>query len=442
MEQPENKQVATQRGLQLVDLGPDVLNHILDHVSFHQAVLPHLYRTLHMSINSSVDGAAFDYKILQMLDKDNQGLNYVKELVLRDIVQSHTPTVVDDYPEAALLVHLLPRNTLQKFFWVSWNSMPHQIYQTLYSRQHTVRNIELNCSNMSIDTRFGTPSSPPGSFQWLKDLESLRIMPQLNEAMPEIACKLFKQHDTIRRLELDLVHMYPDTNGGEIQEPLTSSGGIKALLGKLEPSSAHLRTIHLTGVNLSTCHKELSLALDLANLSHLTIVKCQYAEKLLEAIAKSASIHSMQLEGLTLYHSRQWNPPDPAISPDEEPETDPLLAAVDRLLVKIPASLKHLWICLRGFNKLPSVEGLIHHGSKLQWLFIDVREQKGSHGMCTYDLIDWQMLCKGLGGIKQLDMGYPEVVAPCQTTAYPEFCDFIVSLSTFSFSRLPKKKPT
>ncbi|KAL8850286.1 MAG: hypothetical protein Q9221_004796 [Calogaya cf. arnoldii] len=293
MEQPEKKQVASQRGLQLVDLGPDVLNHILDHVSFYQAVLPHLYRTLHMSIKSSVDGAAFDYKILQMLDKDNQGLNYIKELVLRDTVQSHTPTFVDDYPEAALLVHLLPRNTLQKFF------------------------------NKSIDTMFGTPSSPAGSFQWLKDLDSLRIMPQLNEAMPEIACKLFKQHDSIRRLQIDLVHMYPDTNGGEIKESLTSSGAIHALFGNLGPSSAHLRALHLAWVNLSSCHKDLLSALDLPKLSRLTIVKCQYAEKFLAAIANSASIHSIQLEEFILYESRQWHPPDPATSPDEEPEIDP-----------------------------------------------------------------------------------------------------------------------
>ncbi|KAI4245540.1 MAG: hypothetical protein L6R42_010158 [Xanthoria sp. 1 TBL-2021] len=291
---------------------------------------------------------------------------------------------------------------------------------------------------MSIDAMFGSLSSPSSSLHWLKDLEALRIMPQMDEAMPKMACELVKQHDTIRRLELDLVHMHPDTNGGEIKEPLTSSGGIHALIGKLEPSSVNLRHLHLRGINLSTCHKALLSALDLSKLSSLLIVKCQYAEKFLAALAKSPSIHSMHLKEFTLHHSRPWEPIDAATSPEEEHEIDPLLAAVGLLLVKMPASLKELWICLRGFNKLPGVEGLIHHGSTLQSLFVDVREQKGPDGMWMYDLVEWQRLCESLKSIQQLDMVYPKIAAPCQTTAYPVFCDYVVSLLDFLvFFHLP-----
>ncbi|KAI4272523.1 MAG: hypothetical protein L6R38_006571 [Xanthoria sp. 2 TBL-2021] len=171
--------------------------------------------------------------------------------------------------------------------------MPHQIYQTLYSGQKFLKEIELNCSDISIDEMFGSSASSSSSLHWLKDLEALQIMPYMNEAMPEAACELFKQHETIRYLEIDLVHMHPDTDGGNIKESLTSSGGIHALFGNLVPSSTHLRNLRLKGINFVGCHKELMLALDLSRLLGQTIANCQYAEKFIAALAKSPGIQSM-----------------------------------------------------------------------------------------------------------------------------------------------------
>lgn len=307
--------------------------------------------------------------------------------------------------------------------------MPHQINQTLYSRQKSLKEIELNCSDISIDEMFGSSASPLSSLHWLKDLEALRIMPHMNEAMPEVACELFKQHETIQYLKLDLVHMHPDTDGGNIKESLTSSGGIHALFGNLVPSSTHLRNLRLKGINFIGCHKELISALDLSSLLGLTIANCQNAEKFLAALAKSPGIQSMQLTGLTFHHSKEWQPSNPDNLLGTEPEIDPLLTAVDLFLLNTPASLKDLWICLRGFDRLPRVNGLIHHSSTLQWLFVDVRERKGPGSIHAYTLEDWQLLCSSLGSIQQLDMAYPEVVADSQIILYPEFCAYVVCLS-------------
>ncbi|KAL8779987.1 MAG: hypothetical protein Q9213_006676 [Squamulea squamosa] len=67
--------------LQLIDLTPELLHHILDH----------------------------------MLDKDNQGLQHIRKLILRDYDELSETAEVKDYPDVALLVHFLPRNILREF---------------------------------------------------------------------------------------------------------------------------------------------------------------------------------------------------------------------------------------------------------------------------------------------------------------------------------------
>ncbi|KAL8779988.1 MAG: hypothetical protein Q9213_006677 [Squamulea squamosa] len=303
--------------------------------------------------------------------------------------------------------------------------MPSRIYQTLLSRQRCLTSLELNWSDVSIDEMVGPLSSPSCLLRGLKDIERLRIMPSPNEVMPEVAGEILKQHSTIRDLEVELVHMHFDNDGGEFEEQLTSSGGIHALFRNLKPSSVHLRSLDLKGVNLSNCHGELLSALDLPALTYLSIAKCQYPEHLMTALAGIAGMKSMRLKGLMLHHSREWRYTSSGSLPDDSLQTDPLLAATNLLLANMPASLTRIWIFLRGFNELPHVGGLIHHSSTLQWLFIDIREQKGPNGVCIYSPADWQLLCKSLGNLQQLDMAYPEVVADCRVIVHSKFCDYV-----------------
>ena len=269
-------------------------------------------------------------------------------------------------------------------------------------------------------------------------------MPGDNEAMPEVACELIRQHSTIRHLKLDLVYMRPSSDNDDVDEEidgrLTSKGGMRALFGNLKASSAHLWTLHLTGVDLSDCHRDLLSALDLSKLSSLTIVKCQHVEDFLAAVAGTSNLDSMQLKCLVLYQSKKWQIADPVNPPsgENEGEPDPLLAAIDLLLLSMPATLTDIRICLRGFNKLPHVDGLVHHASTLRWLFVDSRKQKGPDGISTYSFTDWQRMCNSLCSIRQLDMAYPKVSADCRVLGHLQFCQYVVSpLFLYAMLQLP-----
>ncbi|KAL8767631.1 MAG: hypothetical protein Q9209_005890 [Squamulea sp. 1 TL-2023] len=253
-------------------------------------------------------------------------------------------------------------------------------------------------------------------------------MPGPTEVMPEVACEILKQHSTIRELEVDLVHMHPENNGAEFEEQLTSSGGLHALFRNLKPSSAHLRSLDLKGVDLSQYHGELLSVLDSSTLNYLSISKCYSPERLLGALAGAAGLKSMRLKGLMLHHSKEWRYTNPGSLLEDSLQADPLLVATNELLANMPASLTRIWICLRGFNDLPHIDSIVHHSSTLQWLFIDIREQKGPNGVCIYSPADWQLLCKSLGNIQQLDMAYPEVVADCRVIVHSKFCNYVVSL--------------
>lgn len=242
-------------------------------------------------------------------------------------------------------------------------------------------------------------------------------MPGPLEGMPQVACKLLKDHSTIRELEINLFHMNHD-------ESSTSNCGIHMLCQNLEPSRTRIHTLDLAGVNLNSSHKLLS-ALHLPVLASLTIPACNHTEVFLAALCKSAEKSLVPLKWLTIHHSQAWDRENAPAHPPAEP----ILTAIDSLLAVLPRSLQRIWICLRGFRTLPLVEGLASHGSTLRWLFIDVRTEKKVEDPNTYTFQEWQTLCKSLKTIRQLDMVFPDVEADCSQHEGGLFEDYIVSLS-------------
>lgn len=78
----------------------------------YELTLPHLYRRVDWSVPST----GISYTLMQMLEKENRGLSYVRELVLWDEENStRRPTKHGDYADAALLAYLLPQNILTRF---------------------------------------------------------------------------------------------------------------------------------------------------------------------------------------------------------------------------------------------------------------------------------------------------------------------------------------
>ncbi len=82
----------------------------------YHAVLPAMYRRISFAVDSSVGSYQANYKLLQLADKENQGLLHIKEVELypRDELK-RKPSVTADYPDAIQLLAAIPRNQLQRF---------------------------------------------------------------------------------------------------------------------------------------------------------------------------------------------------------------------------------------------------------------------------------------------------------------------------------------
>ncbi|KAL8935399.1 MAG: hypothetical protein Q9216_005446 [Gyalolechia sp. 2 TL-2023] len=412
---------------QLMSLSTELLHLVLDHLDFsvwlqplllvskefYELTLPHIYRRLDWPVPASSVGR----RLIQMLSSENRGLSLVRELVLWDDGESsHNVTEMFDYPEAALLVYMLPRDILTNFEWNSWNSMPSHIYRTLLSRQHALTSLELNWSEIPIDDMLKN-----GSTSLLSSFEKvflLKIMPGFGESIPRAAYDVFRNHPEIRDLVLRYWHIrsvdeqHQDPNAAQ-----TTKGDLKSLFKGLGPSTFCLRSLDLARVDLRGCHCDWLSALNFQALSELILLNCVHPQDFLKAVSKATENSPLRLTDFTLYESQDWGPST----------RDLLVGEVNHFLRGISKSLRTLWICLRGFDTLPDAVAVAQHGNTLRWLFIDVREQKGPSEV-TYPLADWQTLCRSLDRVRQVDVVYPSVEADCQIREHEEFYDYVVSL--------------
>ena len=287
--------------------------------------------------------------------------------------------------------------------WYSWHALPSEIYQTLLLRQQTLNEIQLYGSTMSIDECVGVGSK--SLLAGLKNVDRLHIMPGHGEAVSRAACAFFQANRGIRSLILNLSHMQQtdEEPDDEVEAAYTSLQAPKVLLKGLKPSSTHLRTLELVKVNLKGANDEWMTVLELDALRDLCLVSCGHPEDFMMALNNSAGSKPLRLDFLTLYHSQ-----DPS-DRDASTKAGALLDGLGTLLHRSIDELKNLHITLRGFNALPEVAQIAQHGKTLKWLFIDVREEKGSWAV-SYDLEDWQLLCKSLEVVEQLDAAYPDMV--------------------------------
>lgn len=303
----------------------------------------------------------------------------------------------------------------------------------LLSRQRSLTHVELNCSEISIVEMvvYGSTSLLNG----FDTVDRLRIMPGINEPMPQAACEFFRKHQEIRHLILDFWHIDQFSDEDDEQDPAeTGNGDLKALFAGLQPSTICLHTLDLTHVDLRGTHSELISALNFATLWDLTLLKCNHSQNFLKAMNKASERSPLQLKEFTLYQSEDW-PSMTATGDNAAP--NPLLDEVNEFLNSISKTLREIWICLRGFDQLPGAASIAQHGKTLKWLFIDVRKQKGPWAI-TYPLGEWQMLCRSLVHVRQIDAGYPPVVADCRLGHYEKFFDYVVRplTSLFSLQRL------
>ncbi|KAI4230265.1 MAG: hypothetical protein L6R36_000230 [Xanthoria steineri] len=401
---------------QLVGLAPEVLLHILDHLHrkkwlrafllvckpFYDLALAKLYHRIEWTMpdhdSELLDNPDGNFELLQMLERDNAGLKHIRELVLFDEIE-HTRSYRDihQYPDAVLFAYFLPRNTLTTF---------HQTIEWLFG--------------------YGSFSTVRG----LQNIDRLRLMPDEDEQVPAVACKLLQQHQEIRHLELDLFCMSADE--GKEKAPFRSMDAMQALFAGFKLAPLSLVTLHLDRVNLENSQQDLGPALRLEALKELRIIQCKHADMFLTVLSQSTSLqeHPMHLERLVIYHDQSGDVVrDSAMTRDP----DRIITALDVFLMSNTGTLHELWICLRGFQILPNATGVAKHGSTLKWLFLDVRRTKVARAI-TYSLADWEILCQSLKVLQQLDSAYPSVVADGKFYEHRDFVEHI--WETWKMSRL------
>ncbi|KAI4102146.1 MAG: hypothetical protein L6R37_004569 [Teloschistes peruensis] len=366
-----------QKKLQLIDLSPELFECILDHLQWrgwmhslllvckklYDLTLPRLYRGRSWIMYPIQEGSrANNYKMLQMLSPDNRGLNYVRELSLYDAQEDfRSPDDLFEYPDAAMLVHLLPKNILTNFEWISWNRMPAGIYRTFLSRQQSLTNIELNWSDEPISemVQIGSRSL----LDAFNKVERLQVMPGPDEPLPQVAWDSFRSHPEIRSLYLDFSHMQRGKDDSEKDPLRTSSGALQGFFKSLDTSTAVLNCLDLTVVDLRGSHGNVMAAIDLKTLSELQLSKCNHTDDFLAALNEGSAGHPLHLKSFTLYHARRWDPPS---LPTTYALSNWFLAEVNKLLGSNTKTLEEFWICLRGYDRLPDLSQIIRHDKTLK----------------------------------------------------------------------------
>ena len=85
----------------------------------YDLVVPRMYRKLDLWIHDYHSRPAYYYRILHMLDQNNHGLKHIRHLVMRDWDGESVSAESVDFPDAALLMQLLPKDTLRSVEYVS-----------------------------------------------------------------------------------------------------------------------------------------------------------------------------------------------------------------------------------------------------------------------------------------------------------------------------------
>ncbi|KAL9052753.1 MAG: hypothetical protein Q9206_004194 [Seirophora lacunosa] len=397
------------------NLSVELLHLIFDQKNFYSVAVKHLYNRLEWDVLPTNKFRPLDQKLLNMLDPLNRGLQFIRHLRLADPEElSHPPRAGDHYPEVDLFVHFLPVNTLHSFRWKSWHDLPSHVYRTLLRNQRSLKELELNCTDTSIEMLEHDGDTHP--MDRLEIIQRLRVMPCPEEGIPWVACRLFKQHIEIEDLILDLWHMPQHNEDDANLHWLHSSATLlrELFTGVGHYSCRHLRKIELSSVNLHNSHQHLVPALRLNSLVKLKLVKCRYPEGFLRALTRTGDRKLLSLKGFAIYHSRAWEPPA------NTSESSSLVTAISDFLLHSSNSLRKLWICLRGYDELPATASIARHGSTLQWLFLDVRKKKGPWAP-RYGYEEWHQLCRSLTAVRQIDTTYPAVVADCHNDKYSQF---------------------
>ncbi|KAL8672320.1 MAG: hypothetical protein Q9168_003204 [Polycauliona sp. 1 TL-2023] len=422
----------------------------------YHAVLPTLYRRISFEIDSSVGSYKANYKLLQMSDKENQGLLHIEEVHLypRDELRRKS-TVTADYPDAIQLLGAVPKDQLRRFRWDSCHHMPSGILRLLWKRQHKLINVELVSCTKPVDKlvdEFG-----PGGESFHEHATELSIADVGRGTIPAVALRILKERAQIDALTLDfrsieetvddmrfayiIDHDDRSRARKEAQHDTLREASLEGLLKELfrPPKQVQpafplgLRTLHLYHVDLSYAPKYLLPGLDLRVLRSLHVVCCRSPYVLLEGLSQLPVAKRPQLRELHIYHDGKDSTPV-----SNEDLTDRLLHNINEALLSTEKdTLLDLWIVLREISHTaillnPLAAGIVNHGKSLLRLTADVRSllpvssaRTGDQYVGWFGPETWEEVCASMGRLEQLYVPFPPIVADEHMTARPEYYSYL-----------------
>ncbi|KAL8678314.1 MAG: hypothetical protein Q9186_005334 [Xanthomendoza sp. 1 TL-2023] len=420
----------------------------------YHAVLPTLYRKLSFIVDSSLGSYTANYKLLQLADKENQGLLFIEEVVLcpKDELKRR-PRETADYPDVMQLLAAIPRNSLRRFEWDSWHQVPAKVLLLLWNRQRRLTNLELVSSSISLDEITHEIGLDGASFR--QHITDLRIADVRHGKMPAVALQILREPNRIDALTLEFwaierkVEAFEDADNDHdtvkaAKARLRSAfetGLLKGLFGTpKQPTLAQcllLKTLKLHGVNLWHGPSYIFHAIDLKVLKMLQIIDCWSTDVFLLKMSQLPETRRPRLHHLDVYHEEHDDEPNWVSDNDH---TDRTVNSIKEVLLSMEDTLDTLWIILRGIKGrkrplVPIAQGVANHGATLRRLTIDVRNYipapQSRDSMQTVDWFpreEWEQVCASMTMLEQLYVAFPLIVADGLFSARPEFQDYLVRI--------------
>ncbi|KAL8750589.1 MAG: hypothetical protein Q9199_006966 [Rusavskia elegans] len=425
----------------------------------YQAVLPSMYRRVSFQVDSSVGSYEANYQLLQLADKENQGLMHIEEVRLypRDELR-RMPSVDAEYPDAIQLLAAVPKNQLRRFNWDSWHTMPQEVLRLLWKRQHRLTNIEMVPCTKPVDELIDELGLGDKSFH--EHATELRIADVGRGTTPAAALRVLKERRSqINTLTLDfrsikdsievIAHERSIDDDPQLRRPkmaylesLRNASRENLLKELFRPSKQYqpalplaLVTLHLHSVDLWYGPRYLLTGLELKLLRNLHIISCQRPDVLLEGMSELSAEKRPRLDQFHIYHEQQ---PWEFMWVSDDIRTDRTSYYVNEFLLSMKDTLVDLWIVMRGLHAgegnllSPMAIGIANHGNSLLQLTADVRTFKPLHSAASgeqhvgwFDLETWERLCASMAQLQQLYVPFPPVVADENISARDEFVFYL-----------------
>ncbi|KAL9007521.1 MAG: hypothetical protein Q9173_007232 [Seirophora scorigena] len=366
-----------------------------------------------------------NYRLLQMADKENPGLQHIRVLDLAPFDEcTRPPQQYADYPDAVQVLAAIPRDSLRRFHWASWHQIPKEMLRLLWTRQRKLNHIEFVPCEQGSENLFKDTGLDLHSFY--EHATSLSIKDVWNGTIPDLATR-FLHLRSIDSLTLDFyllrLRIHVESNA-RLEKKHHDGVLLKELLAPpshLAPysASAHpllLKNLALYAVDLTNCAENLIRALDTRALKRLKVIYCRGPDELFWKMSKIPVHARPRLLHLSFYNQQY---PSANVTSNVD-RTDRTIKGVNEFLLSMTDTVEKLWIVVRGHlapDKLvsPLVPGIMNHGSSLLQLMIDARigcpPFNGSQRVGWFPQNLMEKMCAGMEKLELLYIPFPPVVA-------------------------------